>query len=382
MSKRTVPSLSDRILDEATTWFVEFSEGHVTRTGREQFIAWLRTSPEHVRAYLQIMGHWQEADVLGKSRSHSADELVALARADRSVVQLDPTPRSEPDATSFSVAPSPLSRKPLLFPLQREFRKRPWLWHGLAASILLAALFISTWFYIQRNLYATHVGELRSITLPDGSTIELNARTQIRVAYHDHERDIDLLDGQAIFHVVKDQARPFIVHAGDTRVRAVGTQFDVYKKPTGDTTVSVVEGRVAVFTDPSIPPKESSVGRAPSAHEASGVQGEDSQVLLVAGDQLTVTGTAAEKSAAPDVAAATAWTRRQIVFRASPLTEVVAEFNRYNAQQLVITDPGIRTVRVSGVFSSTNPGSFLRGLNALGKFKIHETRDCVEISGE
>ena len=64
-----------------------------------------------------------------------------------------------------------------------------------------------------------------------------------------------------------------------------------------------------------------------------------------------------------------------------PLSEVVREFNRYNTRQLVITDPGISDTRISGVFSSTDPASLLRGLNSLGRFTIHATPERIEISG-
>src|SRR5690606_26847429 len=94
-------------------------------------------------------------------------------------------------------------------------------------------------------------GEQRTVTLADGSVIELNARSRIKVRYADRERAIDLLQGQALFRVAKDPTKPFIVASGGTYVRAVGTQFDVYKKSVG-TVVTVVEGRVAVTTPTAI----------------------------------------------------------------------------------------------------------------------------------
>jgi len=89
------------------------------------------------------------------------------------------------------------------------------------------------------------VGEQRSIALADGSIIDLNARSRIRVRLSKDERDVELLQGQALFHVAKDNSRPFVVRSDTTVVRAVGTEFDVYRKKNG-TVITVLEGRVVV----------------------------------------------------------------------------------------------------------------------------------------
>jgi len=82
-------------------------------------------------------------------------------------------------------------------------------------------------------IYATALGEQRSVRFEDGSTVELNSRSKIRVKYSKQERDVELIEGQALFHVAHDTSRPFIVAVGATRVRAVGTEFDVYKRLNG-----------------------------------------------------------------------------------------------------------------------------------------------------
>src|SRR5690606_1132157 len=117
---------------------------------------------------------------------------------------------------------------------------------ALAASILLMlTAAATTWLYLQRGVYSTAIGEHRSLALADGSTVDLNSRTRIRVRYDERERRIELVEGQALFGVAKDAARPFVVESNGTRIRAVGTQFDVYKRRSG-TRVTVIEGTVAV----------------------------------------------------------------------------------------------------------------------------------------
>jgi transmembrane sensor len=104
------------------------------------------------------------------------------------------------------------------------------------------------------------------------------------------------------------------------------------------------------------------------------------KVFLSAGEQLTVTRAAMDPPTHADVAAATAWTGKQLIFRASALIDVVEEFNRYNSRPMTITDPQLEGLRISGVFSSTDPDSLLRGLEAQGTFAIRETADAIEIA--
>src|SRR5262249_39042282 len=156
-------------------------------------------------------------------------------------------------------------------------------------------------------------------------------KSRIRVRFTRERRDIELLEGQALFHVAAENKRPFVVRSGTAQVRAIGTEFDVYRRNEG-TTVTVVEGRVAV--------REEAVPRT---------------LLLSAGEQVTVAPKTAPHSGKANVAAATAWTQRRLVFNSSPLPQVAEEFNRYNRRQLVIEDPALADFRISGVYSSMDP---------------------------
>jgi len=412
MSKHKAPPLPGEVLDNATTWFVEFLEGDVEQAAREAFITWLRTSPEHIRAYLLVTAHWEDAGALANGTVPSIDELVALARepSKANVISIGRSFLCEvgeehESAKSFA---SQTFKAPI-----RTHRLRRFL---IAASVAISMLGASAayWLQLQHGVYSTDIGEQRSIRLDDGSIVELNARSKIRVALHERQRDVELVEGQALFRVAKDHARPFIVHSGNTNVLAVGTQFDVYMHH-GDTTVTVVEGRVAVFpatlptagqdknlTAPAV--SEALQAKAPEPdHRAARAKSEPAgqgsaqiaglpetreiavpkgEIFLGAGEQLTVSSTSLGIAEHADVAAATAWIQKQIVFNSTPLSEVVDEFNRYNTRQLVITDPRISDMKISGEFSSSNPDSLLKGLDALRKFKIHETPDRIEISGK
>jgi transmembrane sensor len=266
-------------------------------------------------------------------------------------------------------------------------------------------------------VYSTALGEQRSIQFEDGSTVELNSLSKIRVKYSKQERDVELVEGQALFHVAHDTGRPFIVAVGGTRVRAVGTQFDVYKKSNG-TVVTVVEGRVAVYSAPQgMLPKASgeaptlrapmSESGAPSTRAHSGspastkftapgstAAGSEqspqpnpptfglttgSSFLLAAGEQVTVTADAAQKTPNPNIASATAWREREIVFESATLSDVAEEFNRYNQRQLVIEDPQLYAFHVSGVFSSTDPDSLIKFLRERPGVKVTETNGEIRV---
>jgi transmembrane sensor len=387
--------LSGQILDEASTWFVEFQEGVQDERTREAFLDWLRASPQHVRAYLQIAAHWEEdapaaraPDLGGAFESiesiESIEALLAMARREANVVPLARDSLS-PRRIANQAAPPPEARAPRPCAAQRRFR------FAVAAGVLLAVAAAAVTYNSQREVYATRVGEQRSIRLDDGSTVEINARSRIKIHYTDEMREIDLLEGQALFSVAKSTTRPFVVQAGATRIRALGTQFDVYRK-SDRTVVTVVEGRVAVaaaedsggtaVASPGKPLR--AAARDPSQSEMPQNEMSLSEVLLGAGEQITVSAQSQPKARpqpqSADVAAATAWTQRRLIFTRQSLSNVVAEFNRYNAKPLVIADPSIADTEISGTFSSSDPASLLRFLREVGAYSVRESDSEIEIT--
>lgn len=367
MANRT-PRSSPQLIDEALTWFIGFNENTVDAAGRDEFNAWLRRSPEHVRVYLQISALWEDADIFKRRPDLDIDALMVRAEKERNVFPLELRPRADTDS-----AQSP-ARVPSPAPLQNaEIRaskpsllRRP-AFALAAAVVLLSVGALTIWGSLYRGTYATGIGEQRSIALEDGSSLDLNSRSRVRVHFTERERSIELLEGQALFRVAKVPGRPFRVRAGQTVVRAVGTAFDVYKKNTG-TVVTVVEGRVAITRDGS--------GNRPKMSLDS--------TYLSAGEQLIVaTAATAYDRAKPklaDVSKATAWTQKTLVFEFTPLQEVVEEFNRYNSQQLVIRDPELYDFHVSGVFPSTDSSRMIEFLRQRFGVQVNPSAGEVEIS--
>lgn len=345
--------LSAEILDQAAAWFVEFQEGAVDHPEREEFLRWLRASPEHVRGYLEIAATWEDAEQVDRAQSARADVLIARALAQGNVVPLDNAAGPDRDAPQANAASG----------AEIGARRR------FAVAAVLAALSLVggwSWYaFLRPATYATDIGEQRSIRLADGSTVDINSRSRIRVRYDETHRLIELIEGQALFRVAKDAARPFTVESGGTIVRAVGTRFDVYRRTEG-TTVTVLEGRVSVVG------QESAAARSPT---------DVGPLLVAAGEQVIVTATTLTRPQPANVAATTAWTRGELVFEATPLAEVAAEFNRYNSRRLVIADERIAGTRISGVFSSTDPSAFLLFLRGLPEYRVEEEGDTIRITG-
>lgn len=341
--------LNSQIYCEAAEWFVTCRSGALDDAERRKFDAWLRQSPQHLSAYVELAAIWDEGPGLDAERRYDTDTLIAEALADRSnVTELSTPTRSDPPSTGSS--------------------RLRW----LAASIAMFAVGLAAVVYIymfRDPIYVTHVGEQRSIALPDGSTMELNSRSKVRVHYSEHERALELIEGQALFRVAKNASRPFIVASGDTRVRAVGTQFDVNKKREG-TVVTVVEGKVSVQTkvpDARIDPLSVQVTTAMPQ-------------MLVAGEQLTVTEASPQPVKHPDVTRTIAWTQRQLVFEAATLSEVAEEFNRYNQRQLIVQDPQLYDFHISGVFASSDPDALLQFLRERAGVQIVETEGALYLS--
>jgi transmembrane sensor len=410
MKHKTPPSKADRlILEEASEWFVDFRVGDVDAAARERFDEWLRRSPEHIRAYMEIAKTYVELPTLKIAGSLDLDALIAYARSGENVVRLDiadTVRRRVPHSVDEEI--SHRERKEKVAGRALRIRRRLL---AVAAALALAIGAAALWQSARFPTYTTDIGERRSITLADGSTVNLNARSRLRIEFSRSERRVELIEGQALFQVSKDKNRPFVVSSGDARVRAVGTQFDVYRKATG-TTVTVLEGRVAVYSSARVePPAPAPAAVSPansgpahaSGHSAATQQAQrpfssgsaqqppsnpsgfadpsgSAPVFLSAGEQVTVTADPVISPQRADIAATTAWMERRLIFDGSKLSDVVQEFNRYNRRQLIIEGAQLSDFHVSGVYSSSDPASLIRFLRDQPGIKVTENGNEVRIA--
>jgi len=366
--------INAQIYQEAAEWLVSNREQGLEERKRKAFDLWLRTSPEHIRAYLELSALWEDLAAFDLGAEAECD-LIARARTDENIVPMDDRDfgSGRPTCGGAAITATRVSG------IQRMW----WRSWAIAASmlVLLVTATAFTWSRWYPS-YATDIGEQRTVALADGSTVELDSASRISVDFTARYRSVELVRGQALFHVIHNPDRPFIVSAGRVRVRDVGTQFDVYKKR-ATTVVTVLEGEVAIT------PRSALAGAPPPLAKPSRERARGwsdlktpgaNPILLSAGQQLTVTLRRETETLGADLAAATAWTRHDLVFTDAPLSEVAEEFNRYSTRRLIIADREVGKLRISGVFSSADPTLLLRFLGKQSDIDVEEADGTIRIS--
>jgi transmembrane sensor len=329
----------------AAHWLSVLSDESCTDAERRQFLVWLRASGQHVDEFLRLSrlnAHCSRRELWPQM---SVAELVAAAKAsgEGNIATLEPV---------ADWSPVRRSRKPVR-----------WALAAAAACVFVVASVIvgrSHWFTPE---YVTAVGEQRSITLEDGSVVELNSQSRLRTHFEKELRAIELLEGEAIFRVSKDPHRPFRVRTGVTDIVAVGTAFNVNASD-ARTVVTVLEGRVRV--------NQRDAAERSAARSAQAVN----EFELAVGDQLIVgKEQPAIRVSLRDTEKVTSWTERRLIFEDTPLSSVAAEFARYSSRAIHIEDSGVGARKINGVFDATDPASLVEFLSADPTLEIHTDPD-------
>lgn len=308
----------DPLHEQAAHWFLRLRDADIDADEIEAALAWLAESPEHQAAYDAVERVWDGS---------------APAAAEPSPIR-----QAEPVGTRSFI----LTR----------------VWRVAAAILVLVGLaagarYSSYWEETPAPVrYASVVGETRSITLADGSTVTLGAASSISVEYAAQVRRVVLTDGEALFTVAKNPARPFIVEAAGGSAQALGTVFNVHRGPEG-VTVGVAEGVVQV--------KATAGASAPA-------------VRLPAGTEVTYTALA-ELGPVRNVRAERvgAWQRGVLSFIDRPLGAVVADLNRYSNRLIVIDDESLKQMHVSGSVTMTGIEEWLRALQGTAVVELRES---------
>jgi transmembrane sensor len=358
--KRVLKKVHRKICQEATEWFVAFCEGEVDASGTESFDHWLRTSPEHVRAYLRISSLWESAGLLAEGKGIDVEALTQRARSKGDMVALSVDRTGSGISRHESAAVRRLTASTA--------------WQAIAACLLLVSAIaggLLWWHSTPVLVYQSGAAERRTVRLPDGSSVQLNVRSRITLHFTTGERAVDLVEGQALFSVVKDPRRAFIVHSDATRVTAVGTRFDVYRKISG-TIVTVLEGKVAIRIDGH--PEDSAPRQVSAVTEAA------SPALASAGEQAIASFGAPTSVHRVNVFAATAWTEGKLMFDSAPLRQVLAEFNRIGVRRLVIEDDSLLSLHITGIFPAADLSQLVAFLRQRFGLSVRETHEEVRLS--
>ena len=245
---------------------------------------------------------------------------------------------------------------------------------AMAAAIILALVVFSgvgvnAPNQIEKNPieYATAFGEQRSVTLDDGTVLNLNTKTKVNIYYNDHERRVDLLYGEAIFDVERDVLRPFEVHTDEGVVRAVGTIFSV-RLTDRKVLVAVEEGVVELRKALPI-----SSGDELTASSTDGLALE----TLRAGNTLEFSKDEriVKTAELTEIANRHLWQQGRLNFDNKPLSEVVSEITRYSDIKIVIADPALRDLKIGGTFPTGETEAFLNALELGFDLKIVKLPD-------
>jgi transmembrane sensor len=318
----------------ATEWFFRQDRG-LTPEEKVEFARWLAAEVEHERMFAEIAGTW-------KSMASVRSRIVTV------------TPLT-------ATGPAPLEAT------ARCRRSRHWWSLSLAAAAAVALGFAAWWRSGSGNsktfslVASTEVGGLRTLTLPDGSTVQINTDTAVEMSFSATRRQVRLDRGEAHFNVAKDAARPFVVAAGSVAVRAVGTAFNV-RRHAHAVEVLVAEGRVAVVNNQVAgTARASEIAAGQRVHVALGTVLAPPAVTPVAPEEIDKT---------------LAWQKRRLEYVDAPLSEMIADFNRYNRHRLVIADPALAERRFGGTFQTDDYDSLVRLLEAT--FDVVAERRATE----
>jgi len=283
-----------RACAEAAEWWVQLQSPEMSRCEREQFVRWLRESAVHVAEMLRI-AHVHHA----LAQFESWANISTAGSAEETVVEL-----------------------PIAIPTEgRKRRGRP---HrrmrvvgAIAASLLGIGALTVCLPSLRGKTLETERGERREVTLSDGSLLQLDPQTTLRVKFGEQTRRIVLARGRALFRVEKDPHRPFIVEAEGTTVRAVGTAFAVdHYQP--NIIVTVAEGRVLVAP---LPP--------PAPSRANTASRDPGGIALSANQQLTLGGKDAPEAVRQvDSHRELAWTKGRLVLDNVTVAAAIAALNR------------------------------------------------------
>lgn len=360
----TAPELES----QAAAWLVKRDGGALSAAEQAELDAWLEADPRARAVYVRLELAWKRADGLRRLRPLDGEvQEDLLARSPFEPVSIDEYPARQGTGKTSDIVPT----HAVLDAQIVERRTRRWaIPLAVAAAVVLAVAGAITWRMYARtgwHEYTTDFGGLSRVVLDDGSIVSLNTNSLMRVQFTAELRHIVLERGEALFKVTHDKARPFDVDAGNTTVRAVGTEFSVRVREPTDTSaggkdieVLVKEGRVAID-----PPKKNSKPIERAAALPS------SMSTLSAGEAVTITATRVatepaqmqvQKVAEADIDRKLSWTEGRLWFERQTLKDVVAEFNRYNRRQMVIADPAIENLRIGGGFEATDPESFIAAL--------------------
>lgn len=322
--------------EQAAEWLAYLYSGEDTEQGRSDFSSWLRRSEENAAAYAALQQTWKDMSVSGAEGAFKKTPSLAA-----DYEELPPH-----DDAAFVTSPKVgLGRR---------------LFMGMGAIAATLALVASFWFVqgydpVRTAQFATKIGEIKELTLADGSVVTLAAGSSMRTRFSRDSREVELTSGGAYFDVAHDEARPFTVTAEAAQIRVLGTAFDVRQEQQG-VRVSVARGVVAV-----------------------GSEGAE-QRRLVKGEMLSAfhNGVLSEVSTF-EVGQIAPWRSGRLVYRDARLGDVIAEVNRYRTNKIKLNDDELNDLRLTMAMRTKDTDHLISGLEAAAPVRVERHPGRIEI---
>lgn len=330
----------NKIREQAVSWFLRIQEGNMSDDENLQWRNWQQQSKEHRLAYRKVELTWQDLD-LARDISLPAKEGKAIR-------------------TFFEQSVSGI---------------RSWYWAGAVAvmsTIIIGSyLFLDNWerAFIESNpseVVQTAMGEHKQLNLPDGSTVEIGAKSIVSINYSSDVRKLTLFKGEALFTVKEDAQRPFIVDIGGGQVKAVGTQFNIHRS-NFELLVAVVDGIVELNKKQGFNTTGNMDFFADSKQNLR-IIAASQQVRI---DKNGVMGPVKEV----DIDRVISWQNNILSFENRPLEEVVADINRYSDWEIIIMDMDQRNRTVTGTFFVGQLDNWLTGMEQAYSLKVEKLPD-------
>lgn len=311
------PGDRSEIEAEARAWVMRLDADARESSELREFREWLSRSPLHQEAFDRAAAAWNELDGLGRWLELDAGSRGAGRRR-----------LSRPMAMTAAA--------------------------GLAVALIVWLVLPQPEPHATQPVeYATSIGEVRTVSLPDGTRVKLNTATRIAIAMDQQARLVSLREGEAWFQVAHDPERPFVVYANRLAVRAIGTAFSV-RVEDQRVDLTVTEGRVEIASMQAALPETAELELERFDETASRVPLEAGQ-HIVFNDNIELVS----RWATPEIERNLAWRDGMLIFDNDPLAEVVAEINRYGRQRIIISDSEIQDLRFGGYFRVGDISSIL-----------------------
>ena len=319
------------IREQAATWITRLESGEMTGAQRAEFHAWL-----------EDRRHEKEL-----SRQQSLVLLVQDLRAERKA-SLERT----------------LEGSQARFGAQGHVFTEP-LWLSGVATAAVAIVAITGWFGFRpvrehfAQTYTTEIGEMRTVTLRDGTIAHLNTQSRLAWVGTATDRHVVLLQGEVFFEVVHDPQRPFRITVDHSEIRDVGTQFDVYRKSSGSVVVTVLSGKVAV-----------------EEIEDGGTLPHWAERQLKANEQMEYTPSTLIADVHSTVAPkAVRWRDGLLETEGQSFAAIVAELNRYSSKRILVPDEHLN-ISIGGTLSIHDVPAALKLIKKLGPIVVTDTGDA------